>query len=171
MDTCTIFLLVILLLIILILLTPINFYWKNTIWNNHTKSNHVSYHKKCVSLNNQQFIIKPSLIHLHSNKYSQELCYYIFAVNLDRWVGSFNIRNGLSNRLCVLNKMGNLYYYRNKWIAKSFKNFINFTPLFINYQGVLIAVSIYCCLIKYPAKQKYLLPYSVTNNKLEKFLF
>ena len=56
-------------------------------------------------------MIEPSLIHLHSNKYSQGLCYFTFAVNLDRWVGSSNIRNGLSNSLCVLNKMGNLYLH------------------------------------------------------------
>ena len=30
--------------------------------------------------------------------------------------------------------------------------------------ALLIAVSIYCCLMKYCAKKKHLLPYSVTNN-------
>ena len=31
---------------------------------------------------------------------------------------------------------------------------------------LLIAVSIYCYLIKYRVKQKYFLPFRVTNNKL-----
>ena len=38
----------------------------------------------------------------------------------------------------------------------------------INYQIILIAVSICCYLINYQAKQKHLLPYHVTNNKLRK---
>ena len=35
----------------------------------------------------------------------------------------------------------------------------------------LIAVSIYCYLIKYRAKQKHLLPFHVTNNKLREILY
>ena len=35
--------------------------------------------------------------------------------------------------------------------------------------ALLIAVSIYCCLIKYRAKQKHLLPFHDTNNELKKF--
>ena len=31
--------------------------------------------------------------------------------------------------------------------------------------ALLLNVSIYCCLIKYKAKQKHLLPYHITNNK------
>ena len=34
---------------------------------------------------------------------------------------------------------------------------------------LLVAVSIYCYLIKYRGKQKHLLPYFVTNNKLKTF--
>ena len=34
---------------------------------------------------------------------------------------------------------------------------------------LLVAVSIYCYLIKYRGKQKHLLPYFVTNNKLKMF--
>ena len=33
--------------------------------------------------------------------------------------------------------------------------------------ALLIAVSIYCYLIKYRAKQKHLLPFNFTNNKLK----
>ena len=35
----------------------------------------------------------------------------------------------------------------------------------------LIVVSIYCYLIKYKAKQKYLLPFYVTNNELKEVLY
>ena len=40
-----------------------------------------SNHTKCVSSSNQKCMIQPTLINLHSNKYSQELHYYSFAVN------------------------------------------------------------------------------------------
>ena len=36
---------------------------------------------------------------------------------------------------------------------------------------LLIAVSIYCYLIKYLAKQKHLLPFHVTNNELEEIMY
>ena len=36
---------------------------------------------------------------------------------------------------------------------------------------LLRPVSIYCYPIKYKAKQKYLLPFYVTNNKLKEFLY
>ena len=64
--------------------------------------------RKCVSLNNQQCLIQPTLIYLHPKEYSQGLCYYQFAVNLDRCVGSCNTPNDLSNKVCVLNKTENL---------------------------------------------------------------
>ena len=35
--------------------------------------------------------------------------------------------------------------------------------------ALLIAVSIYCYLMKYQVKQKHLLPFHVTNNKLKEF--
>ena len=37
--------------------------------------------------------------------------------------------------------------------------------------ALLIAVSIYCYLIKYKGKQKYLLPFYVTNNELKEALY
>ena len=46
-------------------------------------------------------MIKPILINLRPNKYSQELHYYPFAVKLDRFVESFN---DLSNKVFVPNK-------------------------------------------------------------------
>ena len=37
--------------------------------------------------------------------------------------------------------------------------------------ALLIAVSIYCCLIKYETKQKDLLPFQFTNNKLKWIIY
>ena len=48
------------------------------------------------------------VINLRSNKYSQELHYYPFAVKLDRCIGSCNSLNDLSNKVCVSNKTGDL---------------------------------------------------------------
>ena len=45
-----------------------------------------SNHKKCVSLNNQQFTIQPTHNNLHPNEYTQGLHYHPFAVKLDRFV-------------------------------------------------------------------------------------
>ena len=43
-----------------------------------------------------------------SNEYSQEFHYYAFAVKLDRFAGSCNTLNGLSNNVCVWNKTEDL---------------------------------------------------------------
>ena len=55
-------------------------------------------------LRNQKCMTQPTLINLHRTEYSQEFRYYPFAVKLDRCVGSCNILNDLSNKVCVLNK-------------------------------------------------------------------
>ena len=49
-----------------------------------------SNHTKSASLSKQKCMNQPNLINLHLNKYSQELSYYPFAVNLDTRVGSYN---------------------------------------------------------------------------------
>ena len=67
-----------------------------------------SNHTKCISLSNQKCIIQPTLINLHSNKYSQEFHYYPFAVKLNRCVGSCNTLNDLSNKVCFPNKREDL---------------------------------------------------------------
>ena len=36
---------------------------------------------------------------------------------------------------------------------------------------LLIVATIFCCLIKYKAKQKHLLPFYVTNNELKEVLY
>ena len=49
-----------------------------------------------------------TLINLHLPEYSQELHYHPFVVNLDICVGSCNIINDLSNKVCVRNKTEDL---------------------------------------------------------------
>ena len=49
-----------------------------------------SNHKNGVSLSNWKCEIEPTLINLHPDKYNQEFHYYLFAVKLDRCVGSSN---------------------------------------------------------------------------------
>ena len=39
---------------------------------------------KCITLNNQPCMTRPTLIDLNPNKYNQGLCCYPFMVNLDR---------------------------------------------------------------------------------------
>ena len=56
-----------------------------------------------MSLSNQKWMIQYALINLHTNKYSQEF-HYLFVVKLDRFVGSFNTLNDLSNQVCVPTK-------------------------------------------------------------------
>ena len=68
----------------------------------------VSNHKKRVLLNNKKCKIQPTLTNLHPNEYSQELYYYPFAIKLDRCVGSCNILNDLSNKVCRPNKTEDL---------------------------------------------------------------
>ena len=63
-----------------------------------------SSHTKCISLNNQQCMIQPTLINLHLNEYTKGLYYYSFTVNLDRCVGSCNTLNDLPNTLCIPHK-------------------------------------------------------------------
>ena len=65
-------------------------------------------HTKFVSLSNQKYQIQPTLINLHSNKYSQEFHYYSFAVKLGRCVGICNTLNNLSNKVCIPNKTEDL---------------------------------------------------------------
>ena len=53
-------------------------------------------------------MIQPTFINLHPNECSQEFHYYLFAVKLDRCVGSCNTLNDLSNKVCVPNKTEDL---------------------------------------------------------------
>ena len=65
-------------------------------------------HLIIVSLSNQKCMTQPTLINLHPNEYSQELNYYLFVVKFDRFVGSCNTLDDLSNKVCVSNKTEDL---------------------------------------------------------------
>ena len=67
-----------------------------------------SNYTKGVSLKYQQCMIQLHLINLLPNEYSQSLCYHLFAVNLDRCVGSCNSLNDLSNSVCIPAKIEDL---------------------------------------------------------------
>ena len=57
-----------------------------------------SEHAKRAPLNNQQCMTQLTLINLYPNEYNQGLRYYLFAVSLDRCVGSYNTLNDLSQK-------------------------------------------------------------------------
>ena len=59
-------------------------------------------HARCVSLINQKYQIQLSLVNLNPNEYSQEFHHYLYAVKLDRCVGSGNTLNDLSNSFFYL---------------------------------------------------------------------
>ena len=61
-------------------------------------------HTKCVTSCNEKCEIQHTLINLHPNEYSQELHYCQFSVKLDRYVGSCNTLNDLSNKVYVPDK-------------------------------------------------------------------
>ena len=63
---------------------------------------------KCKSLSNQQCATQPTLINLNPNEYTERLHYYSLAVNVDRCTRSCNTLNGVSDRICVLNKTEDL---------------------------------------------------------------
>ena len=65
-------------------------------------------HTKCVSLSDQKCEIQPTLVNLHPIEYSEEFHYYPFTVQLDKYVGSCNTLNDLSNKVCVPNKTEDL---------------------------------------------------------------
>ena len=65
-------------------------------------------HEKFISLNNQECIAKPTLINLRPIEYIEGLHYYVFGVNLDRFMRRFNTVNDLSNKVCLPNKTEDL---------------------------------------------------------------
>ena len=65
-------------------------------------------HIKCVSFSSQKCMTQPTFINLDANDYSQEFNFYLFAVKLDRCVGSCNTTNDLSKKVCIPNKTEDL---------------------------------------------------------------
>ena len=49
-------------------------------------------------------MIQPTIIYVYPNEYTKGLYYYPFVVNLDKFTGSCNTLNDLSNKACVPNK-------------------------------------------------------------------
>ena len=49
-------------------------------------------------------MVRPTLINLDPNKYSEEFPYYLAAVKLDECVGSCLTFNDLPNKICVKNE-------------------------------------------------------------------
>ena len=81
-----------------------------------------SSHTKCVSLSNQKCEIQHDLTNLHPNKYSQELHYYPFVVNLDKRVGSRNTLNDSSNKVSIPNKTEDLNIHFLIWLQENLNN-------------------------------------------------
>ena len=59
---------------------------------------------KCIMLNNQACMARPTLINLNADKRNQRLRYYPFVVSLNRCDGSCNTFDDLSIRISVPNK-------------------------------------------------------------------
>ena len=83
-------------------------------------SNHTNY----VLLSNQKREIQYTLISLHSNERRQGFHCYPFVAKLDRFVGSCNTLNDLSNKVCIPNKTEklNLIVFKHDYRYKWFKN-------------------------------------------------
>ena len=60
---------------------------------------------------------------------------------------------------------------RNKSIVCETNSFYNFPVFLLITIALLIAVNIYCYLIKYKAKQTNLLPFYITNKELKAVLY
>ena len=63
-----------------------------------------SKHSICALLSNLKREIQPTLINLNPNEYSQKFNYFLFVTKLDRYAGSCNTINNLSNKVYVPNK-------------------------------------------------------------------
>ena len=61
-------------------------------------------------------------------------------------------------------------FNENKATCKT-QNFYALLAFLLIAVALLIAVSNYCCLVKYSAKQKHLLPFHETNNELIEVLY
>ena len=59
---------------------------------------------------------------------------------------------------------------KKKVICKT-QNFYNLPAFVLITLALLTAIGIYCYLIKYGAKQKHLLPFHFTNNKLKEIIY
>ena len=117
-------------------------------------------------------MIQPTFINLHPNKYNQEFYLYPFAVKLDECAGSCNTLNA-ETKQCDKAKSNDKETrsiptnFNEKNITCKIQNVYILLDFLLITIALLTAVSIYCYLIKYGAKQKHLLPFHDTNNKLK----
>ena len=68
-------------------------------------------------------------------------------------------------------KLYNKTNFNEKKATSKTQNFYILLAFFLITTALLIAVSIYCYLIKYQAKRKHLLPFHFTNNKLKEITY
>ena len=66
---------------------------------------------KCISLNNQSCMNRPTLIDLNPNQHNQGLFYHVFMVNLEKCNGSCNTLDDLSGKMSVLIKTKNVNFF------------------------------------------------------------
>ena len=92
-----------------------------------------SNHAKCILLNNRKCMIKPTLINLYPDEYSQELHYHPLAVNLDRCIRICNTLDELSNKVCVPDKNRRFKFIKKVLVSnkiyfgeKKYKQFIGY---------------------------------------------
>ena len=90
----------------------------------------VSNHMKYMSIKNQQCMTHSTLINLHATEYGQEICYYLFLVNFERCVRSFNTLNDISNQFFVPDKIKDLNLDVKNWSAIASIVFAGKTVLF-----------------------------------------
>ena len=60
---------------------------------------------RCISLNNEPCMTRPTLIDLNSDKYNRGSRCYLFLVNLDICYGSCKTLDDLVSRICVFHTM------------------------------------------------------------------
>ena len=117
-------------------------------------------------------MIQPTLIDLHPDEYTVGLRYYPFAVNLDRCRNKWIIQNYRNKWSEILTKHISCKTVPTKTVATNFnkegKNIYILLIFLLISIALLIAVTIYCCLIKYPAKHTF--PFHVTNDKSKEVL-
>ena len=71
---------------------------------------------------------------------------------------------------CASSKTALTNFNEEETICKT-KKVYSLLTFFLITIALLMADGVYCNLIKYQAKQKHLLPYNATNNKLEEVLY
>ena len=108
-----------------------------------------SNHTKRIFLKNQQCKIQPTLFNLNPYEYGQRLCYYPFAINLDRCMGNCNTLKDLSNRLYVSDKTEDLKLNVFNMITR-----INESKALTNYISCKCRYTFGCS--KYNSNQKWI---------------